>query len=1231
MTVVSVTGEWSAKEGRNRNFAVSSLLDTQENSENTPVFLTLSDSSVSQRRAVILVASFDSGDVIDCTVDDITQMMWEGTADSTAYFDGWSISEQFAKFTYGQVVFSPHVYNFTDFDIFGPYVIPLGVSSTCNYDQWATSLKDAATLSGVDFRYYQHYIYVLPDTEVCDWLGLGSVGCSYFCSVWSLRCSDMQVISHELGHNMGLRHSASNFDEKGDIITYGDPTSVMGNKWLDTNTIMGFVSCDLDRQGWAPGRFLLVSSSGEYKISSLNEEFANKSYPLAIKIQGSGYTYYFSYSSSKGVGVAEFADQLLVHRLATGSSTPEFITSRNLGTYFFDMYKRFSVAPMQLNDEFMLLQVSLGCDRKPPLYTSFLIGEAGDLVLEEGVFSSISYDGTTQLLMNTGEATSLRISVKSIDSILCPVTSLAISSTCDYNTTVDVQLFSLLPGTECNITVSVTPPSQPLFALSPLTVLVKPDYANDTEFFLEYLVNTTFGSCVQSPRLSFLQLSPFSMNMSQINFTITVANRDLPPCGSSQFFLSISDSRISWVSYPSMKLIQPNAEGNFLLQISSNVEHPNFNVSVTVSSLSASFHNASLLLPLQQDSMCIYKAPVIIYDNEIHNISAHESWFLPFTIISQDAPSCNPRQYMIVSPPSRDGVSMGLLNSTITLCPSQSYQTGATLSTSDLTPDINITFIISVLPVGDVNVDSSEVVLLFRVYTPSCSPYPPYFSFSCPRTFANNTNSLEFTCSSLIINRDSWNCPNRMYYLSPVIVPKGLSATWSVDTWNSYPRYYSRPTLTVKIVANFSGEITIAVKVYDNSGLLSHNVTTSTKVKVGKCVCGNPLLNFVSPIITAGAISSTLWNSLRITDTSAQYCGSYQYTIETNYPGSISVSVAQQVTIQAGGQVTTSIRVESDRSTTGNISVIVRNSKYDECFNTVALTCNFIDTCTLNSPTLLGGTVPQLNPWKGATTEITTTVTNNDLSLCSPTTFSFAITIFNTTTVLLEASVEPSSMTLNPGETGDIKISVVSQNNTGPTSAVLGLSVTDGINRVHGSYMNFPAVVACPPPAPPSNIAVKQFTHNNAVNVLLSWDACTVGLLTCCCPCSFIVLRNGFVLGESETLNFTDTSNITDSETYQYSVITRDSLGRASTNDTCINSVVIHGTKPNKTTSHVLTIVLCTVIPAVVLAAGVAITLCVVKRKQIHSHLQSLFSSIHPSIELKEFFEDEPIPPKNAP
>src|SRR5688572_4844353 len=106
----------------------------------------------------------------------------------------------------------------------------------CRSEEWAMHAMVAANQSGVAVHKYRHIMFVLPASEsiqqrVCKWNGLGNIGCGFQCKTWIGSCDSLGVYVHELGHNAGLRHAAINWDLKGPIVEYGDPTAIMGNQW----------------------------------------------------------------------------------------------------------------------------------------------------------------------------------------------------------------------------------------------------------------------------------------------------------------------------------------------------------------------------------------------------------------------------------------------------------------------------------------------------------------------------------------------------------------------------------------------------------------------------------------------------------------------------------------------------------------------------------------------------------------------------------------------------------------------------------------------------------------------------------------------------------------------------------------------------------------------------------------------------------------------------------------
>jgi hypothetical protein len=87
--------------------------------------------------------------------------------------------------------------------VVGWYTLP--ISSTCDYGTIATYANQAATAAGVNLGSYQRFVYAFPSTS-CGWWGTSYVGGN---QSWIDGTYRLAVLSHELGHQLGLYHSHS--------------------------------------------------------------------------------------------------------------------------------------------------------------------------------------------------------------------------------------------------------------------------------------------------------------------------------------------------------------------------------------------------------------------------------------------------------------------------------------------------------------------------------------------------------------------------------------------------------------------------------------------------------------------------------------------------------------------------------------------------------------------------------------------------------------------------------------------------------------------------------------------------------------------------------------------------------------------------------------------------------------------------------------------------------------
>jgi M6 family metalloprotease-like protein len=192
-------------------------------------------------------------------------------------------------------------------DVLGPYNLT-GTYSSCS-DVGGAMLNDAvaaATASGVNLNNYNRLFLVFPDIWGCGWTGFAQVGaCSLATTsgTFNLSLSEIsaayttprnagvELVSHELGHNMGLLHSgrvlpALSTDVLGPLTSVGtlddmnDFWSVMGSN------VLGFYPGPQKAAtlGWmAPTtNYQVVQSSGTFTLQPLE---TNPPGMQALKVQ----------------------------------------------------------------------------------------------------------------------------------------------------------------------------------------------------------------------------------------------------------------------------------------------------------------------------------------------------------------------------------------------------------------------------------------------------------------------------------------------------------------------------------------------------------------------------------------------------------------------------------------------------------------------------------------------------------------------------------------------------------------------------------------------------------------------------------------------------------------------------------------------------------------------------------------------------------------------------------
>jgi M6 family metalloprotease-like protein len=372
---------------------------------------------------------------------------------------------------------------------FNTVIGPIQLNSDFNKDSTGASfcdyygLADAAmkAVDGqVNFQNYTRVQFVLPPNGACSWAGVANVGCRSLSSgdgtftgsmAW-LRADTMgsrgravQLITHEMGHNLGLSHASSRdfgaeplgaVGANGSLSEYGDPTSTMGT-WN-----YGFYAAShaANQLGWLNqgSNYLTVESSGTYTIQNYEGRPAGVK---ALKVRrGTGNTAWLWVESRQKTGLysstldATLFTGALIHYedSSTGGKshlldfTPATTSFTDaalpVGQTWTDPYSNVSVTVASVTPAAMTVQVNYGavpCVTAAPTVTASPTG------------ASTEYGSTARF----------NVSVKNNDSSSCSSKTFALGATgpSDWSKTLGTSSFTLAPGQNSTTTLDFRVPA----------------------------------------------------------------------------------------------------------------------------------------------------------------------------------------------------------------------------------------------------------------------------------------------------------------------------------------------------------------------------------------------------------------------------------------------------------------------------------------------------------------------------------------------------------------------------------------------------------------------------------------------------------------------------------------------------------------------------------------------------------------------------------------------------
>ncbi|KAG1669153.1 hypothetical protein FOA52_002665 [Chlamydomonas sp. UWO 241] len=191
----------------------------------------------------------------------------------------------------------------------------------------AQFLEDYATSIGIDYKAYVRRVIMMPWASMCQWAGLGSVGCGTECYTWmnGPYAMSADTVFHELGHNFGLQHATTPGNE------YGDCSGPMG--------ACGGVRCLVApynyQLGWADAiatldaGSLLVGSTRTFALPATQATPVNFVTVRATWASPTSDTYFISFRGKVGLDALGLRDEYVgtvsVHKFngAQGSNSGE--------------------------------------------------------------------------------------------------------------------------------------------------------------------------------------------------------------------------------------------------------------------------------------------------------------------------------------------------------------------------------------------------------------------------------------------------------------------------------------------------------------------------------------------------------------------------------------------------------------------------------------------------------------------------------------------------------------------------------------------------------------------------------------------------------------------------------------------------------------------------------------------------------------------------------------------